>query len=226
MTSETIDFIDAALNGRLDEVRICLEEKNVQVDTQNASGDTALILAAKQGHIDTCNFLISKGCNVNIQNKNNSSAFILAAEKGHLAICKSLIIAGCKLDIQDNDGYSALIWAARWGHKEVVELIISTGCNIDLQTKNDGYTALIFAAQNGHEQIGHHSLPTHSHTYRLARSLAYLLTCLLNHFILRYVTYFKRMQHRLSEYLWCYSVDSCGFKRSQDHMRITYPGFM
>ena len=46
---------------------------------QDNDGDTALIRAARDGHNEICEMLISKGCNVDIQNKDGDTALIMAA---------------------------------------------------------------------------------------------------------------------------------------------------
>lgn len=58
-----------AEEGNVDEVRRILTElKNIDIDTCNKKGYTALALAVKAGHFDVVKFLIDCGANPDLKN--------------------------------------------------------------------------------------------------------------------------------------------------------------
>ncbi|XP_063418008.1 fibronectin type 3 and ankyrin repeat domains 1 protein-like [Mytilus trossulus] len=114
------------------------------------SGETALMRAAQEGHLEICRFLIDTGF-VLFQYR-GLTALMWAASGGHLEICILLIDTGCKIDITTPGwGETALMRAARLGHLEICRLLIDRRCKIDI-TDNDGYTALHAAAERGYLQ--------------------------------------------------------------------------
>ena len=96
-------------------------------NARTARGETALILAAHQGHLPVCRLLMKR----RISNGGDFDPDI---------------------DARDADGQTALCKAAAMGHADVVELLLANGAKID-RADNDGRTPLIWAALNGHEQL-------------------------------------------------------------------------
>ena len=46
------------------------------MDSVNKDSSTALIGAARYGHKEVCELLVSRGCNVDLQNKNSDTASV------------------------------------------------------------------------------------------------------------------------------------------------------
>ena len=80
------------------------------VDIQDEDGNTAMIYAAINGHIDIVELLISKGGKLDIQNDHGSTAMIVAAGNGHIDIVELLISKGGNPSIRNNSGTSAMDW--------------------------------------------------------------------------------------------------------------------
>ena len=60
------EFIGAAGEGRINDVRRSLDEGELHVDFQDNNDETALICAAANGHQKICELLISRDCKVDI----------------------------------------------------------------------------------------------------------------------------------------------------------------
>ena len=87
-------FIGAAQRGETDFVRLFLDgEMDVNVRLKD-SGDTALMRAAGEGHLDTVKVLVDYGADVNLKNNNGDTALSLARKKKFEATAKFLADAG------------------------------------------------------------------------------------------------------------------------------------
>ena len=111
-------------------------------------GNTALIRAAAEGHIETVHALIKAGADLNKANKNGDTALILAARQGHTEAVQALIQAGADLNKADEDGDTALIRAPARGWGPPVQVLIQAGAGLN-KVGEDGDTALIEAAREG-----------------------------------------------------------------------------
>lgn len=66
-------------------------------------GQTALMLGASHGRLDTVKLLIEAGADVNIQDEDGSTSLMCAAEHGHGDIVKYLLAqSDCDPNITDN----------------------------------------------------------------------------------------------------------------------------
>jgi uncharacterized protein len=64
-------------------------------------GDTALIVAAREGHYEICVDLIQAGANVDASNKIGLTALMEACRYGHRPIAQLLIYSEADLDLAD-----------------------------------------------------------------------------------------------------------------------------
>jgi len=94
-----------------------------EIDTANNDGNTALMLASRNGHADIAKKLIVKGANLDTANNYGNTALMLASYNGYTDIVKELIAKEANLDAADNYGNTALILASRNGHADIVQLL-------------------------------------------------------------------------------------------------------
>ncbi|KAK4759642.1 hypothetical protein SAY87_022773 [Trapa incisa] len=123
---------------------------------QNQSGETALYVAAENGHVGLVTELMryydigSAG----IKAQNGYDAFHIAAKRGDLEVLKVLMDLNVELSMTvDRTNTTALYTAAAQGHLEVVSLLLEKCGNLALVTRNNGKTALHSAARNGHLEV-------------------------------------------------------------------------
>ena len=141
----------AAVNCHLSVIERLLEVPEIDVNKQNISGNSALMLATDRegaGYTAVVQRLLQvPGINVNLPNKDGMTALIRAAANGNLSLVERLLQAQ---NINVNHQNLAVITAAYNGHTAVVERLLQVpGINVNAQDQG-GYTALIFAVQNGH----------------------------------------------------------------------------
>ena len=133
------------------------------VDAVDEYGDTALMIAAWNGHTAIVNTLAgTHGANVDARDRYGWTALMRAANNGHTDVVTALAgTHGADVEAVNSDGKTALMFAARDGHTATVNALAGThGANVDA-VDNDGRTALMSAAGNGHTDIVNALAGTH-----------------------------------------------------------------
>lgn len=119
-------------------------ESGVPVDSNDASGRTALMIATHANAIDAAQVLIEAGADVNAKDQLQDSPYLYAGAEGRLEILKMTIAAGADLKAVNRYGGTALIPAAHHGYVEVVRYLLTTKTDIDY-VNFLGWTALLEA---------------------------------------------------------------------------------
>lgn len=84
-------FIRNAGEGNLTIVTTLFERGHVpHVNVQDSLGNTALMMAAKNGHGEIVRYLLSRGADPLLTNRNGDTAFTLASKAGHAEIASFL----------------------------------------------------------------------------------------------------------------------------------------
>ena len=136
-----VEMVDALLKRKID--------PNVQAE----NGDTALMIAARNGYYQVVELLVKSSAHLNIQNNEGWTALTWASLNGHSEIVELLLKDSDGLvNVQNNDGWTALMIAARNSHYKVVEQLINNHADVNIQT-NNGVTALMIAASTNNGQI-------------------------------------------------------------------------
>ncbi|XP_067666267.1 death-associated protein kinase 1-like isoform X1 [Haliotis asinina] len=152
------NFVMAALfcaseEGNVDGLKDLSETaNNIDLNTANKHGETAVHMAASGGHVDVIKFLQSKGVDVGVKDKQGDSAVYWAARQGQLDVIKYLQEANVPLDGKNKSGENALHVAARYGHAHVVDYLCEAGVSINLQDSL-GETPAHSAAWHGFSHI-------------------------------------------------------------------------
>ena len=151
-------FFLAALNGRLDVLKLLLEH-NCDVSKRSLKGHTALHLISFDPEIkpkpvieSLVVLLLDHGVPLEARNSSGSTALSASAYNGKISIAECLLEHGANIYSTDKNRATALHRAAEKGHHKVVALLISKGANIHTADKNRA-TALHWAAEKGHHKV-------------------------------------------------------------------------
>ncbi len=93
------DLINAAKMGDTSELTK-LAGKGASVDTTDIDGNTLLMLAARDGHVETVDFLVKNHAKLNARNAAGDTALRLAAFRGHQKVVELLLAGGAAVNMQ------------------------------------------------------------------------------------------------------------------------------
>ncbi|KAM4683606.1 M-phase phosphoprotein 8 isoform 3-T3 [Amazona ochrocephala] len=138
---------DAVKSGDYMTVKMALSSnEEYNLDQEDPSGMTLVMLAAAGGHDDLLRILIRKGAKVNGRQKNGTTALIHAAEKNFLTTVAILLEAGAFVNVKQSSGETALMKACKRGNSDIVRLMIESGADCNILSKHQN-SALHFAKQ-------------------------------------------------------------------------------
>ncbi|XP_054557288.1 M-phase phosphoprotein 8 isoform X2 [Talpa occidentalis] len=138
---------DAVKNGDYITVKVALNSnEDYNLDQEDSSGMTLVMLAAAGGQDDLLRLLLRKGAKVNRRQKNGTTALIHAAEKNFLTTVAILLEAGAFVNVQQSNGETALMKACKRGNSDIVRLVIECGADCNILSKHQN-SALHFAKQ-------------------------------------------------------------------------------
>lgn len=146
-TAEGTLLESAAAHGRAEVLRVLLEAgaETAGKDFMVGPGDLALSKAAKAGHADCMELLLSRGMEAGC-----CLTPVYAAES-NAALCVKLVLqAGVEINRRFCGGRTMLMYAAEKGCADTVQLLLEEGADGDLKD-NAGKTAAELAADGGHE---------------------------------------------------------------------------
>ena len=108
-----------------------LLSKGADVNAYNASGLTALAIAAKSGDAELVQFLIENNANLTLEDSEGNSPLALAALCGHTEVTRTLIekykIHGYNIDKKNMIGLTPLLLASQNGYIDTCRLLVCSG---------------------------------------------------------------------------------------------------
>ncbi|MBS0290172.1 MAG: ankyrin repeat domain-containing protein [Proteobacteria bacterium] len=157
LTNPTVQETASSLNLNSDrsqsspkpnELLAILDSLTIPVVQTQANKEAALLIAVKEGDLDTLSNLIKQGANVNAIGEKNITPLILAAQKGDIKATQLLLDASANIDLYDNNHNTALMFAAQHGHDKIIDVLLKAGAKINA-INQIGDTAFILAAKEG-----------------------------------------------------------------------------
>jgi ankyrin repeat protein len=124
----------------------------INYKSANNGDETALFVAAKNGHANVVKILLENNANVNLFKKNGETSLCVAAKNGHSLVIEHLLKYNASVNQPTNDGVTPLWYASSKGHINVVDVLVQNKADIN-RSAGDGSTALWIAASNGHGEV-------------------------------------------------------------------------
>ena len=123
------------------------------VNVQDASGTSALMIAARLGKYRMVKRLCNAGADVEAADRHKRTAMHHAARYGHQLVCVALVDNISDVDVRDRNGWTPLMYASRWNRTSVAEYLIDQGALVNVRERKEGKSALSFAAERAHRKI-------------------------------------------------------------------------
>jgi hypothetical protein len=140
------DILSAANRDDTGQV-VDLLKRGMDVNTADQSGNTLLMIAARNNNVSLLDFLLRNRANILKKNEYGDSALMLASLRGNREAVRMLLDA---LAPADSAGWNSIHYAAYSGKVDILRMLVSSGSpNLDVAAPN-GQTALMLAARNGH----------------------------------------------------------------------------
>ncbi|KXZ48898.1 hypothetical protein GPECTOR_24g187 [Gonium pectorale] len=144
-------LVKTLYSGSADMVKMLLD--GAKLKPGGTDGMTALMMAAKGGHVEVVKDLLDAGADLYARDRNGMGALMMAAKGGHVEVVK-VLLAAARADVNaaDMNGMTALMMAAKGGHVEVVKVLLAARADVNAADM-DGTTALTMAAKGGHVEV-------------------------------------------------------------------------
>jgi ankyrin repeat protein len=136
----------AARGGSLTVVKALLGRGAAIDATIPATGQTALMWATAERHLDVMRELIASGANVRASSKTGFTPFLFATRNGDMDAAKVLIAAGVDINQRGSDGTHPLPLAIVSGRREFADFLLKQGA--DPNGMMHGVSALHAAVAN------------------------------------------------------------------------------
>jgi uncharacterized protein len=133
LDAERFDIISiAAVNNDLDMLKIALDGGGNPRAVTSVNASTALIAAARRGHVDIVRSLIAAKAPLNHVNSFGWTALLEAVVLGngsgnYTAVVDELVKANADVNIADRDGITALQHARRRGYSQIARILEGAG---------------------------------------------------------------------------------------------------
>jgi hypothetical protein len=151
--ARNIELLSAAQRGSPQRCRELLDKKvnghlAAGVNSRGTNGETALHIAAKEGHEEVCRVLLLNidGIDVNPKLKDGRTPLHIASERGFIEIVNMLLLCGATVSARDNLGYTPLHYAARFGRVNIVKKLLDRYADPNIVNKQ-GFTPINIASQ-------------------------------------------------------------------------------
>ena len=115
-------------------------------DVADATGTTALCIAAQNGHQGAVETLLEVAACIDAANRDGATALFKACQRGRVGVVRLLLDNMATVDYPGHDGTTPLIIAANNGHMDVVELLVQARADIAHAT-NAGLNVILVSAQ-------------------------------------------------------------------------------
>lgn len=129
----------AAVKNRYNDIAIVLSNSGININHKNNDGQTALMVAAKQGNLFMVKELLNRGAKLNMVDISGNNELFYATQGGYNGIIDLLLDESSNPNISNNNGNTPLMIAAGTSNLYILERLLTAGAspnrlNFDQQT--------------------------------------------------------------------------------------------
>lgn len=111
--------------------------------------DPALVVAAREGDLETVRALLARRVNVNEKARDGATAILWAVHQSDLKMMRALVTAGANVNMPNRYGVTPLLEASRTGDMPVIAELLKSGADVKESLHPDGETPVMAAARSG-----------------------------------------------------------------------------
>jgi len=143
--AQTQDLYDQIVSGTLADIRAALGP-DVDIEKRNKAGDTAVLIAARNGRVDVLSLLVESGANINVLDLKKRDVLNIAITTNNPELARVALELGVDPAMITSvyEG-GAIIYGAAKGAVEIVDMLIGVGAPLN-RVNNLGWTALLEVA--------------------------------------------------------------------------------
>uniref|UniRef100_A0A0G4I024 Uncharacterized protein n=1 Tax=Chromera velia CCMP2878 TaxID=1169474 RepID=A0A0G4I024_9ALVE len=148
------DWFSAAAEGEVDKLKRLAAQHPAFLDSLNEDDESALFIAAGEGHVECVRELLRLGASVNlVQKEDRVTALMQAiARECSIEMIEVFLEFGADIRLASAEGYTPLHVAAGLGHLESALLLLQEGADVGALNE-DGCAPVFYAACNGHSEL-------------------------------------------------------------------------
>ena len=139
--------------GNRDAVLAAITSPDIDVNTRDPDGSTALLWATYTVDHDLVRALLKRGAKAKVTNNYGATPLSEAIKIADVEMVKMLLDAGADPNSPNQDNQTALMLAANVGSLPIAQLLIARGANVNAVEHFRGQTALMWAAAGNHPDI-------------------------------------------------------------------------
>ena len=146
-------LVDAVKNGDTETVHFLLNQQ-VDVNSPDHDGATALLWAVHWNDLETAELLIGSGANVNAANDYGITPLWEACNNASAPIVERLLKAGANPDTRLlRSGETPLMRCARTGNADAVKALLARSADVNVKELQKDQTALMWALAERHPEV-------------------------------------------------------------------------
>jgi uncharacterized protein len=145
------EWFDAARAGRVDILQL-LHDARYPVNTKNAAGYTAVIIAAYDEQPRALDYLLDAGADACLADHNGNTALMGAIYKGNTAIARRLLQTDCPIEQVNKAGDTALDFAVLFGRDALLHDLLARGASLNSRDAH-GKTPIGIALEQGNDNM-------------------------------------------------------------------------
>jgi ankyrin repeat protein len=149
LTAPGFDFIEAVKKRDGNKATSMLDtQPSGLVNTKDADGNTALLIAINRDDEQWTGFLLNKGADPNIAGKGGDTPLIAASRIGFEQAVEWLLGVGARVDGTNRMGETPLIIAVQQRQTPIVRALLNAGANPDRTDAAAGFSARDYATRD------------------------------------------------------------------------------
>ncbi len=119
----------ASVRNRYNDIAVILSNSGININHKNNDGQTALMIAAKQGNLFIVKELLNRGAKINTVDTSGNNELFYATQGGYNGIVDLLLDESSNPNISNNNGNTPLMIASGTSNIYILERLLTAGAS-------------------------------------------------------------------------------------------------